>query len=166
MPKSFCNPKQKQSNVKLVRGQPTGQGTPPEEISKNCRPEITEVKSEVKRSHTKTAGIYIEGKVQDVNVVFTVDTGASRTILSEKIYDKIKLQKPPLTKSSMIIHQANGEPIKGIKCAKFDFEIGPLKLEKEVCVGDIQDDILLGMDMLSPRDGSVADILQSKNIIK
>ena len=39
---------------------------------------------EVRRESPKNAGVYVVGQVEDQDIIFTVDTGAGTTVLSEK----------------------------------------------------------------------------------
>jgi hypothetical protein len=46
----------------------------------------------------------VKGKIHGIHGTFTIDTGASRTVLSEEIYFKIpETRRPPLTKSSILV---------------------------------------------------------------
>ena len=73
------------------------------------------------------SGVYIRGSVQGVPVTFTVDSGASRTVLSTRIYDligdehKIRLNN----RVHVPLQQAGGNPlnIHGIIELKLVFEI-------------------------------------------
>ena len=48
------------------------------------------VKKKIRKSH----GANIKGKIQNQPIIFTVDTGASRTVLSTNFFYKIKSRKP------------------------------------------------------------------------
>ena len=43
----------------------------------------------VRRELPRYSGVYREGHIEDVEVVFTVDTGATTTIVSPRVYHKI-----------------------------------------------------------------------------
>jgi hypothetical protein len=52
--------------------------------------------------------VYVEGTIQGVNGIFTIDTGAARTVISETIYNTIPATKrSPLNKSSTLIGAFN-----------------------------------------------------------
>ncbi|XP_053395583.1 uncharacterized protein LOC123525908 [Mercenaria mercenaria] len=105
-------------------------------------------------------GVYIEGTVEGKPVVFTADTSASRNILSSRVYHKLgDAERPPL-KSSARLKGAEGTPIKILGKAVFGMKLGELHLNREIIVADIEDDALLGYDILN-----AADLLLSKNMI-
>ncbi|KAH3739304.1 hypothetical protein DPMN_045954 [Dreissena polymorpha] len=43
--------------------------------------------------------------------------------------------------------------------------LGPVEVTKEAVVADIEDQVLLGLDVLSGGNGEQADIFHSKNVI-
>ena len=109
-------------------------------------------------------GVYIRGAVENIPVVFTVDTGASRTVVSRRVYDQIcEASQLRLEKSACIIRGADGMPIKESGKAVFTLRLGPLEIVKEAMVADIEDDALLGYDALGGSEMGAADILLSKN---
>ena len=58
-----------------------------------------------------------------------------------------------------------GAPIRGTGKAEFEMTLGSLQLHKEVYVADIEDDALLGYDILMGSDGAPADISLSQDKI-
>ena len=48
-------------------------------------------------------GVYIRGSIEGYPALLTTDTGASKTIISKKLYEAMKPDKPPLGKSSKLI---------------------------------------------------------------
>jgi predicted aspartyl protease len=65
----------------------------------------------VGRQRRQSEGVYVKGKIHGIHGTFTIDTGASRTVLSEEIYFKIpETRRPPLTKSSILVG-ADGNPL-------------------------------------------------------
>ena len=112
-----------------------------------------------------TDGIYVKGSVNGQSVVYTADTGASRTIISSRVYYKIpEANRPNLVRSTNIVG-AGGAPIRGTGKAEFEMTLGSLQLHREVYVADIEDDALLGYDILMGSDGAPADILLSQDKI-
>ena len=99
-------------------------------------------------------------------VVYTADTGASRTIISIRVYNKIPEASHPKLDYSACIVGAGGAPIKGVGKAGFNITLGPLELQQEVFVADIEDDALMGYDILRGSNRGLADILTSKNRIE
>ena len=77
-------------------------------------------------------GVYVKGLVFGVPVTFTADTGASKTIISSGLYQKISAEeRPPLSKSTML-RGAGGSPIREWGKGVFRLTLGPLELLQEV----------------------------------
>jgi predicted aspartyl protease len=90
----------------------------------------------------------VKGKIHGIHGTFTIDTGASRTVLSEEIYFKIpETRRPPLTKSSILVG-ADGNPLVELGTAIFYIQLGTVEFEKELVVAQIDDEVLLGLDIL------------------
>ena len=110
-------------------------------------------------------GVYVPGSVNGMPVTFTADTGASRTIISNRVYESLPVEKRPSLNHSSRLIGAGGAPINGAGKAKFEISLGPLDLLPEVLVAEIEDDALLGYDILRGSEGRPADILLSSNRI-
>ena len=120
----------------------------------------------VGRQVFRNDGVYIEGKIEDVKVTITADTGAARTIVSTKVYDKIHPSKrPKLTKSSSLA-SANGQPLVERGKAIFQLEMGDLILKQELVVAEIEDELLLGLDILMKGDMGPADLKLSEGVLE
>lgn len=111
-----------------------------------------------------TAGIYLEGIVSGCPVHFTTDTGASTSILFNRVYQNIDDDQKPLLLGDFQLKGAGGSNIPVYGSGTFEIQFGKIKLEKPLLVADIEDDALLGIDILMSRD-SKAEILLDKNII-
>ena len=57
----------------------------------------------INRNYEKSPGIYVKGRINDSYAVFTIDTGASRTILSKSVFDGLET-KPKLHPTSGILN--------------------------------------------------------------
>ena len=112
-------------------------------------------------------GVYIKGKINGIQTIFTVDTGATRTIVSERVYSEIpSIYKPEITQQRKgRMSCADGRPLNFIGRAKFKIELESLCLEKELFVADIEDDVLLGIDILQRGTEGPADILLGDGIM-
>jgi transposase InsO family protein len=108
----------------------------------------------VRRGAPRCPGVYVQGSIQDIEVWYTVDTGASRTIVSDRIFKKISNKDPVMLsrKNGVPLEQADGNPLKDYGSIEVELHIGPLRIKKEVVVADIKDDVLLGMDIGEPFD--------------
>ena len=113
--------------------------------------------------------MYIEGKIQEIDVIFTADTGANCSIISKCVYSAIvEAVRPPMQHSAVSNILANilayGQPLQEI--GKVDFQLHTLKLTAEVIVADIADEVLLGIDILKNSTSGPADILLDKGVIQ
>ena len=114
----------------------------------------------IRKAVPKSAGIYIEGKANGKHLWFTVDTGATQTILSKRIFEQIQKEGkatvcqnkgPPL-------ELADGNTLKEHARVLLELQFGNLSKVMAVVIADIRDDALLGLDVC--RD---LDVLASKN---
>ena len=122
----------------------------------------------IRRDIPRYKGIYILGSVQGEEVNFTVDTGASKSILSERVYAAIPEDKRPrlvAASSKEKLANADGRQMKCYGKALFAVELGSLKLEKWFTVVEIQDEVLLGADILWEDSYGPADIMLSEDKI-
>ena len=117
----------------------------------------------VRSSIPVSDGIYLKGLVEKVPVTFVVDTGAEKTIISKKIFSKIDKQ-PSLAQKGGLLH-AGGAPLKDYGICTLNIQLDNVTFLREVIIADIQDDALLGIDIMRNKDGKISDILMSKNKI-
>ena len=107
------------------------------------------------------------GKLHTVPVEITVDTGCSATLISRHVYRSIPdVHRPLLDKSSKRIQTANGARLECDGVGQFCMELGYVPVEGEYLVADIQDDILLGADILQRDPDGPADLLLSEDKMK
>ena len=92
-------------------------------------------------------------------VWYSIDTEASRTVVSSRVYDNIKEEdRPDLRESCHLnMEQANGTPLHIQGLATLPLSLGDHIIEKQVIVADIKDDVLIGMDI-----GKEVDVLTSQ----
>ncbi|CAC5411489.1 unnamed protein product [Mytilus coruscus] len=110
-------------------------------------------------------GMYVKGFIEGVDSIFTADTGACKTVLSEKIFNKIPLlQRPKLRKTSPLTG-ASGESVKLLGKANFNIILESLEIVAEIVVAHIENQCLLGIDIFQGQQGGPADILLSKGVI-
>ena len=109
--------------------------------------------------------MYIRGSAQGYPLLFTTDTGASKTIISKRVYESMKTgDRPALIRSTKLVG-ASGTEIKELGKGLFQLHLGPVKLEVEAIVADIDDDGLLGVDILQNRDKGPSDLMMSKGVL-
>ena len=111
------------------------------------------------------SGLYVKGHVNSVDIVYTVDTGASATLLSRQIYYEIPIEKRPnlVTENCSRFMGPSGDSIPVLGRATMDFKIGDINISKRVTVADIQDDCLLGADILLGLEEGPFDFHLSEN---
>ena len=110
-------------------------------------------------------GVYIRGSVQGYPLLFTTDTGASKTIISNRVFESLKPEdRPELEKTSKLVG-ASGVSIKERGKGTFCFKLGSVKMEVEAIVAKIDDDGLLGVDILQNGKNGPADLLMSKGVL-
>ncbi|CAG2199229.1 unnamed protein product [Mytilus edulis] len=104
---------------------------------------VNTLKSEVKSSNndkgdvvsaSEGKGIFVELSIQDVPVKFVVDTGATLTLISTRVYDLIPdLCRPNLSPRGKV---------------NFTLDFGKEKFTSEAVVTDLQVDGILGLDFM------------------
>ena len=73
--------------------------------------------------------------------------------------------EPPLSKSSKLVG-AGGTYINEIGKGNFKLKLGPVCVQTETIVAEIEDDGLIGIDVLQNRHNGPTDLLMSKGILK
>ena len=117
----------------------------------------------VQRSKWLAKGAYVRDSVNRHPVTFTADTGAPRTIISTRVFNQLPPEaRPQLDQTSMIVG-AGGAPIKDAGQTNLDLSLGPLKNTETSMVAVIEDDALLGNDILNGSSGRPDDIPLSSN---
>ena len=120
----------------------------------------------IKTSRKLPDGIYIRGSVQGYPIIFTADTGASRTIISRGTYEAMDpADKPVLVKSARLVGPT-GTVINELGQGTFSLKLGEVEIEVEAVVADIDDDGLLGIDVLQNGNRGPADLLLSKGVLR
>ena len=137
-------------------------------MDKNDHEEKIETKlqdEKIRRRKPCSHGVYVKGTVEGVPVLFTADTGATRTVISDRIYNKMDRAERPILKKSACLTGPGGIPLKELGKAMFRMTLGSLQLDQELYVAEIEDDALLGVDILQNGENGPADILLSKGLI-
>ena len=109
--------------------------------------------------------IYVSGSINGVKVNFVMDTGAEKTIVSKKGFDKIyQYDQPKLVKRGKLM-PSGGQAMTVYGRCKVNIVLDQVKLHNEVVIAELNDEVLLGMDILTGMDGKPADIILSQNKI-
>ena len=120
----------------------------------------------IKATRKLPDGIYIRGTAQGYPLLFTTDTGASKTIISSRVYESFKPEdRPKLVKTSKLVG-AGGVSIKELGKGTFTLQLGPVSMQTEAIDAEIDDDGLLGVDVLQNGKGGPTDLLMSKGVLK
>ena len=109
--------------------------------------------------------MYIRGTVQGCPLLFTTDTGASKTKISTRVFESAEPKdRPELVKTSKLVG-ASGASTKERGMDTFVIKLGPVQMEVEAIVADIDDDGLLGVDVLQNNKNGPTDLLMSKGVL-
>ena len=100
----------------------------------------------------RSDGFYLEAKVNQEKMVFTVDTGASRTIISERVYKAIPSANRPMLSKTAGLTEASGQPLSQLGTAEFTITLDGIQFQADIIVANIEDDGLFGHDLLSMGD--------------
>ncbi|CAC5409714.1 unnamed protein product [Mytilus coruscus] len=119
----------------------------------------------IARQVLRSDGVYVEGHIQGSEVNFTVDTGAVRTVLSVHAFNKIPHVNRPILEKSNTLACAHGKPLKELGKAIFEIKLGNLCFSTEMIVANIEDEALLGLDVLMKSQWGPADIKLTDGII-
>ena len=121
---------------------------------------IKSIKDTRKLPDGKYIYIYIWGIVQGYPLLFTADTGASKTIISNRVFESLKPEdRPELAKNAKLVGASGGVSIKEWGKGTFSIKLGSVQMEIEAIVAEIDDDGLLGVDILQNGGNGPADLL-------
>jgi predicted aspartyl protease len=97
----------------------------------------------------KESALAVQGYIGDTSIEFLVDTGASCTLISEEIYDKLLQDgncKPK--KISKSLKMADGTPLPVRGKLEADIKMGDVEVTHEVIGAKINDQGILGYDFM------------------
>jgi hypothetical protein len=114
------------------------------EAKKMCRPNGVEDKTRVKQCRGMCAGVYIKCSVEGVPVLFTANTGASRTVISTMVFNKKAERKQLELQTSSCLVDASGLPIQECRNGHFVAQLGTHKTSIEAVIANIDNGVLLG----------------------
>lgn len=148
-----------------VQRQQFNAGKPLGTSSKDLEAVQSSNKSEqVRRGTPIVSGVYVNGQLNDMDIMYTIDTGASCSLISTNSFDKLPQEKKPkLQKTGLRISGANGSNLKCRGKAMFQLKLGTLSLERIMIIADITDEVLLGADIMM--EDEKTDILLSQDLM-
>ena len=107
----------------------------------------------------------MRGTVQGYPVLFTVDIGALKTIISNRVFEWLQAEDiPELVKTSRLVVPSDMSIEKKGKDT-FSIGLGPVQMEIKAIMAAIDDDCLLGVDILQNGNNGPADLLMSKDVL-
>ena len=154
-------------SIKQSESPSSSQATPTTSVTGNARPNpksqsasvdppVSGDQMAIKRI-LRSEGFYLNAEIEGVN---TIDTGASRTVISNRVYNSIPEAHRPKLQKCVVLTDVSGQPLSQQGSACFTIQIASgAKLNSEITVADIEDDGLFGHDLLSQND---VDVLYSQ----
>ncbi|XP_063448081.1 uncharacterized protein LOC134727630 [Mytilus trossulus] len=120
---------------------------------------VKTLKSEIKPSNndegavvvsaSENVGMFVELNIQGVPVKFVVDTGATLTLVSKRVYDSIPdLCRPHLSETRSQIKSVSDKYLSLKGKGSFTLDFGKEKFISEAVVTDLQVDGILGLDFM------------------
>ena len=118
-----------------------------------------------RRGIPRVSGTYVEGHIEGGDLTYTVDTGASATILSTAILAEIPAERRPKidTEKRPRFIGPTGSAIEILGKVKVKMTIGELEINREVSVANLHDECLLGADILLGLEEGPFDFFLSEN---
>ncbi|CAG2203143.1 unnamed protein product [Mytilus edulis] len=98
---------------------------------------------------SEDAGMYVKLNVGDIKAKFVVNTGATLTLVSSKLYDMLTpLDKSYLCEVKTTVRSECGNKLELRGKGRFNLHFGPNMLQSEAVVTDLQVDGILGLDFM------------------
>ena len=112
----------------------------------------------MERSHgnEKLRGLYLPGFLGGSRVMWLIDTGAARSVLSFEVYNSLPASvKFSLSSENSAIALADGQQAKTYCVGHVVMRLGNSEFQMHVIVAEIEDEGILGMDFLSQVDSRI-----------
>ena len=77
-------------------------------------------------------------------MVFTIDTGASKTIISDWVYKSIPSANMPILNKTTGFTEASGQPLSQLSTAEFTITLDGNQFKADIIVANIEDVVYLG----------------------
>ena len=103
------------------------------------------------RSASSGSGMFLNCELGGRKMPMLIDTGASKTIISEKAYNSIPVDRRPLLLSGVQVPKlelAEGTPLSVKGCVRAEISVGSASVAHNLIVAAISDPGILGMDFL------------------
>ena len=119
----------------------------------------------LRSSKFRPCGLYISGFIGQSKIIWLIDTGAVRNILSYNCYTRLpEALKFPLHEDGSQVFVADGRRTNTYGTGDLTVRIGSQDISLSVLVADIEDSAILGMEFLSGVDAKI-DLVQQQLVI-
>ena len=136
------------------------------DITKELQANLNSNYSHIVQRVVRANGTYVEAEIEGVELLFLIDTGATQTIISERVFNWIPVDKRPILQKTTSLTGPSTQPLKQAGTAMFSLALGQLTFFREVIVAEIEDEGLLGADIFQNDPEGPADSLFSKRVIQ
>lgn len=100
-------------------------------------------------SCTGESGMFVNVAINDIQTKFLIDTGATVSMLSKQLYDKIKDHSCyEIKETKMKVFTADGTQMELQGKLDLQIELGTKRIELTALISDIQPDGILGLDII------------------
>ena len=110
-------------------------------------------------------GLNACGSVEGQEALFTIDTGATSSILSSSIYHSLPADERPTLHTAKDTICTDGHKMTPLGTGAFHVILRPFIWEQEMLVAHIEDKVLLGADVLLAREGGPVDLILSQGFM-
>ncbi|MCG8047963.1 MAG: RNase H-like domain-containing protein, partial [Candidatus Thiodiazotropha endolucinida] len=119
--------------------------------------------NKIQTSGISASGLYVTAKIDRINADCLVDTGATLTIVSSKVWEVIN-DKKALTQFDTPLVSATGDTMKVKGRTELSMTFGDSQYTVPVIIADMDIDVVLGIDFMQEQDVSV-NVAHRKMII-
>ena len=106
-------------------------------------------------NETISVGLYLNVRIESLQSSFLIDTGASRSLVSRKLYDRLS-KKVTLSKNKLPkLQLADGTSLETYGVITVPLLVGPVAVKQDLIVADISDVGILGLDFLEEHQCSL-----------
>ena len=117
------------------------------------------------QASNKSRDLYLPGFIDGTRVMWLIDTGAARSILSFKIYNSLPASvKFSLNSANSAIALADGQQAKTHALGHVAVRLGTKEFLMHVIVAEVEDEGILGMDFLSQVDSHIDTVKNQVSI--
>ena len=101
-------------------------------------------------------GLFVNGTVRNTKCHFLIDTGATDTLISSKVYYQIpREQRPVLETDGVQVRQVDGSPLSVLGIAWVDVQVGRTTHPVRAIFTEMKYSGILGMDFILPTGGNL-----------